>query len=357
MQIEVKGRNVPVNDELRELVERKFRKVAAQVSDLARMEVELHEERNPKIADSQVAGVTLYLKGVTLHAECASREIEHSIRLCSDELARQVKRHRDKRRRRREARGRAATGRQPSPTLDQPVRTRRASPAASVSSSPMALLDRALRMGEAKQFKQFEKRVARINDFEPELELESMEELRERTDSLREQARNGAKLDDLLPETFAIVREVGKREMGMRHFDVQMIGGMVLHSRLDRRDEDRRGQDADGDARRRAQRAARPRRPRRDGQRLPRPPRRRVDEPDLPPAGARRRRAAEHAADRREARLLRRRRDVRDELRVRLRLPARQHGLSRWRRRCSAAIRSRSSTRSTTSSSTRRAPR
>ncbi len=94
----------------------------------------------------------------------------------------------------------------------------------------MAFLDRALRMGEAKQFKQFEKRVARINDFEPELELESMDELRERTDALREQARNGAKLGDLLPETFAIVREVGKREMGMRHFDVQMIGGMVLHS-------------------------------------------------------------------------------------------------------------------------------
>ncbi len=85
-------------------------------------------------------------------------------------------------------------------------------------------------MGEAKQFKQFEKRVARINDFEPELELESMEELRARIDVLREQARNGAKLDDLLPETFALVREVGKREMAMRHFDVQMIGGMVLHN-------------------------------------------------------------------------------------------------------------------------------
>ncbi len=94
----------------------------------------------------------------------------------------------------------------------------------------MALLDRALRMGEAKQFKQFEKRVARINDFEPELELETDEELRARMDVLREQARNGASLDDLLPETFALVREVGKREMGMRHFDVQMIGGMVLHS-------------------------------------------------------------------------------------------------------------------------------
>ncbi len=94
----------------------------------------------------------------------------------------------------------------------------------------MAILDRALRLGEAKQFKQFERRVARINNFEPELELESDAELLERTDALREQARNGAKLDDLLPETFAIVRETGKRQMGMRHFDVQMIGGMVLHS-------------------------------------------------------------------------------------------------------------------------------
>ena len=74
MQIEVKGRNVPVNDELRELVERKFRKVAAQVSDLARMEVELSEERNPAIAENQVAEVILYLKGATLRAEFAARE-------------------------------------------------------------------------------------------------------------------------------------------------------------------------------------------------------------------------------------------------------------------------------------------
>ena len=64
MQIEVKGRNIPVTDELRELVERRFRKVAKQVSDLARLEVELREERNPAIPDSQVAEVTLYLKGV-----------------------------------------------------------------------------------------------------------------------------------------------------------------------------------------------------------------------------------------------------------------------------------------------------
>jgi preprotein translocase subunit SecA len=93
----------------------------------------------------------------------------------------------------------------------------------------MGLLERALNIGESKQFREYEKRVARIGAYEPELELESDEELRERMDALRERAREGESLDDLLPETFAVVREVGKRSMGMRHFDVQLIGGMVLH--------------------------------------------------------------------------------------------------------------------------------
>ena len=104
MQIEVKGRNTPVTDELRELVERRFRKVGAQVSELARLEVEVREERNPAIAESQVAEVTLHLKGVTLRASEASKDMGHAVKLCSEELARQVKRHRDKRRKRREAR-------------------------------------------------------------------------------------------------------------------------------------------------------------------------------------------------------------------------------------------------------------
>jgi preprotein translocase subunit SecA len=93
----------------------------------------------------------------------------------------------------------------------------------------MGLLERALNIGESKQFREYEKRVARIGGYEPELGLESDEELRERIDGLRERARDGESLDDLLPEAFAIVREVGKRRMGMRHFDVQLIGGMVLH--------------------------------------------------------------------------------------------------------------------------------
>ena len=78
----------------------------------------------------------------------------------------------------------------------------------------MALLARALRLGEAKLFKQFEKRVARINAYEPELELLDDAELRQQADSLRERARGGESLDDLLPETFALVREVSRRSAG-----------------------------------------------------------------------------------------------------------------------------------------------
>jgi preprotein translocase subunit SecA len=93
----------------------------------------------------------------------------------------------------------------------------------------MSILDRALRLGEGRQFKQYAKRVDRINAWEPELELLDDDELREHAAALRERARDGEDLDELLPETFALVREVGKRTLGMRHFDVQLIGGMVLH--------------------------------------------------------------------------------------------------------------------------------
>jgi preprotein translocase subunit SecA len=93
----------------------------------------------------------------------------------------------------------------------------------------MSILDRALNIGEAKKFKQYEKRVALIAAYEPELELETDEELRERMNMLRERAADGESLDDLMPECFAIVREAGKRTMGMRHFDVQLIGAMTLH--------------------------------------------------------------------------------------------------------------------------------
>lgn len=93
----------------------------------------------------------------------------------------------------------------------------------------MTILERALRVGESKKFKEFEKKVSRIGDFEAELELESDEELRERYAHLRERYAGGESLDDLLPESFALTREAAKRTLGQRHFDVQLIGGMVLH--------------------------------------------------------------------------------------------------------------------------------
>jgi preprotein translocase subunit SecA len=93
----------------------------------------------------------------------------------------------------------------------------------------MAILERALRVGEGKKFKEFERKVSRIADYEAELELESDDELRERYAHLRERYQGGESLDDLLPESFALTREAAKRTLGQRHFDVQLIGGMVLH--------------------------------------------------------------------------------------------------------------------------------
>ena len=93
----------------------------------------------------------------------------------------------------------------------------------------MSILDRALRVGESKKFKAFEKNVDRINDYEAELELESDDELRERYSALRERHLNGEPLEELLFESFALTREAAKRALGQRHYDVQLIGGMVLH--------------------------------------------------------------------------------------------------------------------------------
>lgn len=103
MRIEVKGRNVAVGDELRQRIEKRLQKVAKQVSELALAEVELIEERNPRVPASQIAEITLHLKGVTLRARDASDNMVSAINQVADDLARQVKRHRDKRRGRREA--------------------------------------------------------------------------------------------------------------------------------------------------------------------------------------------------------------------------------------------------------------
>ncbi len=80
-----------------------------------------------------------------------------------------------------------------------------------------------------RQVKRMFKSIAQINALEPDIAKLTDDELRGRTDQFRQRLAEGAALDDLLPEAFAVVREAGKRVLNMRHFDVQMIGGMVLH--------------------------------------------------------------------------------------------------------------------------------
>jgi putative sigma-54 modulation protein len=104
MRIEIRGRNVEVTEELREHIIKRFRRVGKQVSDLAVLDVELSEERNPAISNSQVAEATLHLKGVTLRAREASPEMMHTIHELAEDIRRQVKRHREKRRKRRQTR-------------------------------------------------------------------------------------------------------------------------------------------------------------------------------------------------------------------------------------------------------------
>lgn len=77
--------------------------------------------------------------------------------------------------------------------------------------------------------KSLQKTVAKINALEPEISALSDEELKNKTPALKKRLADGETLDDVLPEAFAVVREASKRTIGLRHFDVQLIGGIVLH--------------------------------------------------------------------------------------------------------------------------------
>jgi len=100
MRIEIRGRNVEMTDDLHEMVRKRFQRLSRQVSPVATLEVTLSEERNPRIADSQVAEATLHLKGVTLRASEASPEMTHSVHELAENVRRQVKKHRELRRKR-----------------------------------------------------------------------------------------------------------------------------------------------------------------------------------------------------------------------------------------------------------------
>ncbi len=91
------------------------------------------------------------------------------------------------------------------------------------------LFTKVLSTGEDKQIKAHQVEVGEINYLEDETKALSDQDLRAKTDEFRNRYDNGESLDDILPEAFAVVREASQRTIGQRHFDVQLIGGMVLH--------------------------------------------------------------------------------------------------------------------------------
>jgi preprotein translocase subunit SecA len=93
-----------------------------------------------------------------------------------------------------------------------------------------SLLTRIFGSRNERLLRQFQKNVARINALEPELVQLDDGALRAKTDEFRRRIAEGATLDSLLPEAFAVCREASRRALGLRHYDVQLIGGMVLHS-------------------------------------------------------------------------------------------------------------------------------
>src|SRR5947207_12523606 len=80
-----------------------------------------------------------------------------------------------------------------------------------------------------REIKKSQPRVAKINELEPQISRLSNEQLQAKTAEFKQRFENGESLEDLLPDAFAVVREAGKRALNMRHFDVQLIGGVVLH--------------------------------------------------------------------------------------------------------------------------------
>src|SRR6266404_1919104 len=96
MQLNVKGKNLEVSDSIRNYAERKLNKLSRQLSDLAQVEVELAVEKNPRIAENQVANATVWVKGHTLHAHESSVDMKTAIDALTQKLLRQVKAERDK---------------------------------------------------------------------------------------------------------------------------------------------------------------------------------------------------------------------------------------------------------------------
>ncbi len=187
------------------------------------------------------------------------------------------------------------------------------------------LLAKVIGTQNERELKKIRPIVDQVNALEQSTRALTDAQLRDKTAEFKTRVANGESLDDLLPEAFAVVREAGRRVLNMRHFDVQLIGGMRAAPGQDRGDEDGRRQDARRHAARLSECARRQGRPRRHGQRLPGPARLGVDGQDLPLPRDDRRRHPARAERPGAAGRLRLRHHVRHEQRVRLRLSARQH--------------------------------
>ena len=186
--------------------------------------------------------------------------------------------------------------------------------------------EKVLRVGEGRRLKRLAQQAAYIGTLEDEFEKLSDEELAAKTVEFQQRFENGETLDELLFEAFAAVREAFKRTMDVRLFDVQLMGGIVLHEGDIAEMKTGEGKTFVADAGAVPQRDRRQRRAPRHDERLPRAARPRVDAPRLRGARDAHRVHREHDAVRAAARGVPGRRHVRDELRVRLRLSPRQHG-------------------------------
>ena len=181
-------------------------------------------------------------------------------------------------------------------------------------------------IGEGRRRKELERLVGLVNTFEPEVEDLSDEELAAKTEEFRRRLADGETLDDILPEAFASVREAARRSIGQRHFDVQVMGAIALHQGNIAEMKTGEGKTLTSTMPAYLNALAGERRAHRHGERLPRQAGLRVDGADL--SGAGRLGRTDPGADDadRTAPGVRGGPHVRHQQRVRVRLPARQHG-------------------------------
>ena len=143
----------------------------------------------------------------------------------------------------------------------------------------MGLIQKIFGSKNQRELKKLQPIVDRINELEPTIKAKSDAELKAMTAEFKQKLDNGATLDDILSEAFAVVREAGVRALGMRHYDVQLIGGMVLHQGTIAEMRTGEGKTLVATLPTYLNALDRQGRPRRHRQRLPRQARRRVDGP------------------------------------------------------------------------------